>query len=54
MAKVKVTIIVSTSDANATSRFTNEYLKETLKDEFFFESDGEVIDSVEAEILEEN
>jgi hypothetical protein len=54
MAKVKVTIIVSTSDANATSRFTNQYLKEVLEGEFFDSDDDEVIESVEAEILEEN
>lgn len=54
MAKVKITIIVSTSDAIATSRATNKYLKETLDQEFFFEEDGEKVESIEAEILEEN
>jgi len=53
MAKVKITIIVSTTDAIATSRATNQYLEETLKCEFF-DDEGEVIESVEAEILEEN
>lgn len=55
MAKVKITIIVSTTDAIATSRATNQYLEETLKEEFFDSSDGgEEIESLEAEILEED
>lgn len=53
MAKVKFTIIVSTSDAGATSRFAGQHLKEVLEEEFF-DDEGEVIESVEAEILEEN
>lgn len=54
MEKVKITIIVSTDDANATARATKEYLQGTLEEEFFFESDGDIIDSIETEILEEN
>ena len=54
MAKVKVTIIVSTTDAVATAKATNRYLEETLKSEFFDSDDGEEIESVEAVILEEN
>jgi len=54
MAKVKITIIVSTTDAIATSRATNQYLEETLKEEFFDSDGGEEIESLEAEILEEN
>lgn len=53
MAKVKITIIVSASDAVATSRFADQNLKEVLEEEFF-DDEGEVIESVEAEILEEN
>lgn len=53
MAKVKVTIIVSTDDANATARFTEQNLKEVLKEEFF-DGESESIDLVEAEILGEN
>ena len=54
MAKVKITIIVSTTDAIATSRATNQYLEETLNEEFFYSDGGEEIESLEAEILEED
>lgn len=53
MAKVKFTIIVSTSDAGATSRFAGQHLKEVLEEEFFLD-DSEEMESLEVEILEEN
>ena len=54
MEKVKIIIVSTTSDADSTARTTKEYLKEILEQEFFFEENGEVVDSVETEILEEN
>lgn len=54
MAKVKITIIVSTTDAVATSRFAGQHLKEVLEEEFFDSDGGEEIESLEAEILEED